>query len=186
MNIQEKEISHKGLTFVPYIQREKIAQEVKRVAQEISQDYKDKNPIFIGILNGAFIFCSDLIRNLEFLEQQVEFCKVSSYEGTESSGNIKQLIGLKYEIKDRHIIIVEDIVDSGVTMQGLINFLKEKNPASIKLCTMFFKPANLKVELKVDYVGMTIDPEFIIGYGLDFDEWGRNIPDVWILKKEQN
>ncbi|EGR31689.1 hypoxanthine phosphoribosyltransferase, putative [Ichthyophthirius multifiliis] len=178
-------ISHKGLEFVPYISKQQLEKAVQKVADEISRDYHDKNPLFIGILNGAFIFCADLVRKLDFLGIEVEFCKVSSYQGTESTEQLKQLIGLKSDIKGKNIILVEDIIDSGYTISQLLKHLKSKEPESIKVCTLFLKEACLKHEIQIDYVGIKIDPEFILGYGLDYDEWGRNLDEVWILKKQK-
>ncbi|KRW98596.1 hypothetical protein PPERSA_06400 [Pseudocohnilembus persalinus] len=178
MDPSVKFVEHKGLKFQRFISKEKIDKETVRVANEISKDYSDKNPLFIGILNGAFIWTADLVRQLSFYNMEVEWCKVSSYEGTESV-QMKQLVGFKQSIEGRHVIIVEDIVDSGKTMDNILIHLKSMKPASVSIATLFFKKENCKFDIPVKYQGFEIPNTFIIGYGLDFDEFGRNLPEIW-------
>lgn len=126
------------------------------------------------------------MRNLDFYDCSIEFCRVSSYEGTHSTGKITELIGLESNIKDRHVIFIEDIIDTGLTMHSLIQCINKLEPASLKVCSLFFKPANSKVDLTPNYIGFTIPPKFILGYGLDIDEQARNIRDIWVLKQDLN
>ncbi|EGR26925.1 hypoxanthine phosphoribosyltransferase, putative [Ichthyophthirius multifiliis] len=179
---EQRTITIKGLEFVPFISKEQLDQTVTRVAGQISRDYQGKNPVIIAILNGAFMFVSDLVKKINIIEIEVEFCKVASYQGTQSTEQLKKLIGLKSDIKDKDIIIVEDIIDTGFTINQLLKYLKTKEPKSIKVCTLFIKEANIKHQIQVDYIGLKIDQEFILGYGLDYDEYARNLEDVWILK----
>ncbi|KAL4491866.1 hypothetical protein ABPG72_006121 [Tetrahymena utriculariae] len=180
--IGKEEVTIKDLTFVPWISKEKIQEQIKRLAKEISDEYRDKNPLFIGILNGAFIFCSDLVRNLEFFDCSIEFCRVTSYVGIQSTEKVTELIGLKNSLKGRHVVFVEDIIDTGLTMSSLVQSIQKLEPESVKICTLFYKPANLKVKLTPEFIGFTIEPKFILGYGLDIDEWARNMIDIWVLK----
>jgi hypoxanthine phosphoribosyltransferase len=168
-------------TFVPFITAEKIQARVKELGEEINRDYDDKRPLLIGVLNGSAIFMADLLRNIE-TACEIAFIRVSSYEGTESTGKIKNIMGLNDDLQGRDVIIVEDIVDTGDTVNFLLSDLKAKNPATVKLATILFKPAALKHPIKPDYVGFEIDPAFVVGYGLDYDGLGRNLPDIYVLK----
>lgn len=163
------------------ITAEKIQQRVKEIASEINLQYDGKKPLFLGVLNGAFLFMADLFKNVN-LECEISFIKVSSYSGTASSGNVKNLIGLNENISGRHVIVVEDIVDTGDTMKYLLDELKKQNPSSVKLATILFKPEALKQDVKPDYVGFKIPPAFVVGYGLDYDGLGRNLNDIYVLK----
>jgi len=167
--------------FVTMITAEKIQQRVKEIASEINLQYDGKKPLFLGVLNGAFLFMADLFKNVN-LECEISFIKVSSYSGTASSGNVKNLIGLNENISGRHVIVVEDIVDTGDTMKYLLDELKKQNPSSVKLATILFKPEALKQDVKPDYVGFKIPPAFVVGYGLDYDGLGRNLNDIYVLK----
>lgn len=158
-----------------------IKQRVKKLSDQINLDYKGKQPLFLGVLNGAFLFMADLFKGIN-LECELSFIKVASYNGTASSGNVKSLIGLKENISGRDIIVVEDIVDTGDTMKYLLSELQKHQPNSIKLATFLFKPSALKHNLKPDYVGFEIEPAFVVGYGLDYDGYGRNLNDIYVLK----
>ena len=167
-----------GKKFLTSIPRTSIENEVKRVAAEINRDYKGKRPLLLGVLNGAFMFVADLMRNLD-IECEISFVKMSSYAGTTTTGAVKQLLGLNESIEGRDVIIVEDIVDTGLTMQSMLETLKGYNPASINIASLFLKPARLKVPIDVKYSAFTIPDRFIVGYGLDYDGLGRNLPDIY-------
>jgi len=166
------------------IPKEKIAEVVERMAKQISADYKGQEIVAIGVLKGSFIFLSDLVRKLD-IPVHIDFMSVSSYYGgTKSSGVVKIIKDVDIDISNRHVLIVEDIIDSGLTLQHLKDLLLTRSPASLKICAAFDKPDRRQVQIDVDYVGMQIPDEFIIGYGLDFDGKYRNLPDVCILANE--
>ena len=164
------------------IPEEEIMRRVKAVADKMSSDLKGKNPLLLGVLNGSFIFAADLMRMLD-IECEISFVKMSSYEGTQSTGNVKKLVGLNEDIEGRTIVIVEDIVDTGLTMERMIEYLKGFNPAEIHICTLLLKPENLKRKLDIEYVAMEIPNDFIVGYGLDYDGLGRNLRDIYVVKE---
>jgi hypoxanthine phosphoribosyltransferase len=168
--------------FVKTIPAEEIALRVKVVAERINRDYAGKRPLLIGVLNGCFMFVSDLMKNLE-IECEVSFVKFSSYQGAETTGNVKQLLGLSESIEGRDVIIVEDIVDTGLTMHKMLETLEEKKPASLAVASLFLKPARLRVPVEVKYSAFEIPDRFIVGYGLDYDGLGRNLPDVYDVKE---
>lgn len=174
-------IDIKDKTFETLIPEEEILRRVKVVADKISNDLKGKNPLLLGVLNGSFIFAADLMRMLT-IESEISFVKMSSYEGTESTGNVKKLVGLNENIEGRTVVIVEDIVDSGLTMERMLEYLKDFKPAEIRICTLLLKPENLKRKLDIDYVAMEIPNDFIVGYGLDYDGLGRNLRDIYVVK----
>ena len=174
-------IDIKDKTFETLIPEEEILRRVKVVADKISNDLKGKNPLLLGVLNGSFIFAADLMRMLT-IESEISFVKMSSYEGTESTGNVKKLVGLNENIEGRTVVIVEDIVDSGLTMERMLEYLKDSKPAEIRICTLLLKPENLKRKLDIDYVAMEIPNDFIVGYGLDYDGLGRNLRDIYVVK----
>lgn len=174
-------IDIKDKTFETLIPEEGILRRVKVVADKISNDLKGKNPLLLGVLNGSFIFAADLMRMLT-IESEISFVKMSSYEGTESTGNVKKLVGLNENIEGRTVVIVEDIVDSGLTMERMLEYLKDFKPAEIRICTLLLKPENLKRKLDIDYVAMEIPNDFIVGYGLDYDGLGRNLRDIYVVK----
>ena len=164
--------------FVKSISREEIAAEVKRVAERINKDYAGKRPLLLGVLNGCFMFVSDLMKNLE-IECEISFVKFSSYQGSETTGKVNQVIGLSESIDGLDVIILEDIVDTGLTMHKMLETLAESKPASLAVASLFLKPARLRVPIEVKYSAFEIADRFILGYGLDYDGLGRNLPDVY-------
>jgi hypoxanthine phosphoribosyltransferase len=166
--------------FILFIAEEKIQKEVTRIAQEMNRDLAGKDPIFLGILNGAFMFASDLYKQLSF-PCQITFLKLASYSGTMSTGAVKQLIGINRDLKDRVVVILEDIVDTGVTLETIIRQLSGYLPREIKVATFLHKPDATVKEVKLDYVGMEIPNDFILGYGLDYDGYGRNFKEIYQL-----
>ena len=167
--------------FVPSITAEEILTQVRRVASEINRDYDGESPLFLVVLNGAFIFAADLMRDIS-LPAEVSFVKLASYQGTASSGTVREIIGLNTDITGRPLIIVEDIVESGITMAHMIDTLKRQNPKSIDICTLLLKPQKLEVKLDIRYVAMEIPNDFILGYGLDYNGLGRGLKDIYTLK----
>ena len=166
--------------FELFISEEKIQKEVTRIATEMNLDLADKDPIFLGILNGAFMFASDLYKQLSF-PCQITFLKLASYSGTMSTGTVKQLIGINRDLKDRVVVVLEDIVDTGVTLETIIRQLSGYLPEEIRVATFLHKPDATVKEVKLDYVGMEIPNDFILGYGLDYDGYGRNFKEIYRL-----
>ena len=175
-------IQVKDRVFVPFIKEEQLQKEVKRVAQEINRDYKDKEPLFLCILNGAFMFAADLLKNVN-VPCNVSFVKVASYSGTDTTGKVKELMGLQESVEGRHVIIVEDIVDTGYTMRDILESLAEKNAASVEVCALLCKPDKLKIDINLKYLALNIPNGFIVGYGLDYDGFGRNSRDIYQIVK---
>ncbi|NWG29030.1 MAG: hypoxanthine phosphoribosyltransferase [Ignavibacteriaceae bacterium] len=168
--------------FVPMISEQEIQNRIKELAAQISSDYKSSVPIFIGVLNGSFLFMSDLIRNLT-IDCEVDFFKLSSYGDAKiSSGNVKLLKELNCEVNDRDIIIVEDIVDTGLSIKYIEELFSEKSPSSMKIVSLLVKQESLKYDVKIDYIGFKIPDKFVIGYGLDFAQKYRNLRGIYILK----
>jgi hypoxanthine phosphoribosyltransferase len=166
--------------FAPSIPAEDIMAQVRRVAGEINKDYEGQQPLFLVVLNGAFIFAADLMREIS-VPAEVSFVKLASYEGTSSTGTVREVIGLNTDITGRPIIIVEDIVESGITMAHMIETLKKQNPKSIDICTLLVKPEKLEVKLDIRYTAMEIPNDFILGYGLDYDGLGRGLKDIYTI-----
>ncbi len=166
--------------FEPFISEEVIQREVSRIATEMNNDLARRDPIFLGILNGAFMFASDLYKQLTF-PCQITFLKLASYSGTQSTGTVKQLIGINRDLKDRVVVVLEDIVDTGVTLETIIRQLSGYQPAEIRVATFLHKPDATIREVKLDYVGMKIPNDFILGYGLDYDGYGRNFKEIYRL-----
>ncbi len=179
----KKLITANHLTFEPSITSIQINERIKNIGEQITAKYKGKKPLFIGVLNGAFIFIADLIRQCD-IECEVAFVRLSSYKGTQSSGKIETVYGLEMSIENRHIIVVEDIIDSGRTLNYFISYLKKQNPASVELAALLLKPESLLFPVEVDYLGFEIPDKFVIGYGLDYDGLGRNLPDIYQLKEK--
>ncbi len=165
------------------ISESEIKKRVKVLANKINEDYKGKNPIFIGILNGCYVFMADLLREIE-LDVEVDFVKIRSYEGDSSTGTIKFRKDISADINGRDIIIVEDIIDSGFTMNFLVNRLRNSGPKSVAVATALFKNEVAKLDFDVDYVGFEIPPEFVVGYGLDYNEKYRHLKDVMVMEPE--
>lgn len=164
--------------------REQLQEHVKRIGGEISRDYADKNPILVSVLKGAFIFMADLVREIT-IPCSIDFMAVSSYgSGTVTSGQVRIMKDLSCDIEGRHVILVEDILDSGVTLSHLMSLLKARSPASLAVCTLLDKPDRRKAQVEVSYKGTEIPDAFVVGYGLDYDEKYRNLPDLCVLKPE--
>ena len=178
-------VTYNGLTFKPYLTREEIANQVRRVAEEIRRDYADENPLFLCVLNGAAIFAVDLFRECCIKQSEISFIRFKSYEGTLTTGTVKQIMGLDEDIEGRTVIVVEDIVDTGFTAKQLIKALAEKKPKEVKIASLLFKPESLQTEVKPDYVGFSIPSKFIIGYGLDIDGQARNLCDIFVLSEDK-
>ena len=165
------------------ISESEIKKRVKTLANKINEDYKGKKPIFIGILNGCYVFMADLLREIN-LDIEVDFVKIRSYEGDSSTGTIKFRKDISADIDGRDIIIVEDIIDSGFTINFLVNRLRNSRPKSVAVATILFKKEVAKLDFDVDYVGFEIPPEFVVGYGLDYDEKYRQLKDVMVMEPE--
>jgi len=165
------------------ISESKIKKRVKTLADRINEDYKGKKPIFIGILNGCYVFMADLLREIT-LDIEVDFVKIRSYEGDSSTGTIKLRKDISADINGRDVIIVEDIIDSGFTINFLVNRLRNSGPKSVSVATILFKKEVAKLDFEVDYVGFEIPPEFVVGYGLDYDEKYRQLKDVMVMEPE--
>jgi len=175
-----KRISYNGLNFVPYIENERISARISEIGEQITEDFRGKRPVVLCVLNGAFPFAADLFRCIE-TDAEIAFIRLSSYTGTESTGKVRQIMGLTLDITDRPVIVVEDIVDTGHTITNLMAQLRESNPSDIKVATLLFKPEALQFDVKPDYIGFEIPKKFIIGFGLDLDGLARNLRDIWVL-----
>jgi adenylate kinase len=162
-----------------------IKSRVKEVAGQISKDLEGKNPLFLGVLNGSFIFAADLMREMT-IPCEISFVKLASYQGTTSTGKVTEVIGINEDLAGRTIVILEDIVESGATMKRMIEQLGTRNPASVRICTLFFKPDKLKEDLNLDYVAFRIPDDFILGYGLDYDQAGRGLRDVYTITEDKD
>jgi hypoxanthine phosphoribosyltransferase len=173
-------VTIKGKTFKPSITEEEILKSVKKVAERINRDMAGKNPLFLAVLNGSFIFAADLMREIT-IPCQISFVKLASYEGTTSTGKVTEVIGINEDLSGRTIIIVEDIVDTGQTLKRMIETLGTRNPESVHICTLLVKPEKLTVDLNIEYAAMEIPNDFIVGYGLDFDQEGRNLRDIYTI-----
>jgi len=165
--------------------RQEIAATVSRLATEISHDYHDKHPLLVGILKGSFMFLADLIRQLDF-PLEVDFIGLASYgKGRQTSGKVRVVRGLSSPIKDREVLVIDDIVDTGLTTAFLLDYLRQKNPTSLKLCALTDKPSRRQVPVTIDYLGFTVPDKFIVGYGLDLDQEFRNLPDICLIEDEK-
>ena len=176
-------IQIKDKSFTTFITEEKILKEVARVADEINRDLNGTQPLFLSVLNGSFMFTSDLMKFIN-IPCEISFVKLASYQGTSSTGKVKELVGLNEDITGRTVVIVEDIVDTGFTMERLIETLRARNPKEIRIATLLVKPDKLKVNLDINYVAMNIPNDFIVGYGLVYDGFGSNYRDIYTVVSE--
>ena len=180
-----KSIKIKDKEFVPMISEAEIKERVKAVAQQISKDMEGKNPLLLAVLNGSFVFAADLMREIT-IPCEISFVKLASYQGTTSTGKVKEVIGINEDLSGRTIIIVEDIVESGLTMKRMIESIGTRNPESVNICTLLLKPDRLKTDLDIKYVAFSIPNDFILGYGLDYDQQARGLKDIYVLKGNNN
>ncbi len=165
--------------FELFLDADTIAKRIRLLAIQLNLDYEDKIPVFVGVLNGSFLFLADLIKEIN-IPCEIEFIKVSSYKGQESTGTLTQSFAMPTNLQDRHVILVEDIVDTGFTINTLVDKIKEHKPASVATCTLLFKPEALKEKIDpLTYIAFEIPPAFVVGYGLDFDGLGRNLKDIY-------
>ncbi|GAB4384776.1 MAG: hypoxanthine phosphoribosyltransferase [Salibacteraceae bacterium] len=171
-----------GKSFVPYISRQAIADEVQRVGRELMVSFSNRSPLFLGVLNGSFMFFSDLMKEFS-APCEIGFVKAASYSGMQSTGKVAFHAAGELELNNRDVVIVEDIVDTGNTLAALHDFLEAGKPRSISVCTLLFKREAYRKNIPIDYVCFEVDNKFLLGYGLDFDGYGRNIPEVYILNE---
>jgi hypoxanthine phosphoribosyltransferase len=176
----KEKVTVNGKDFIVYLTKEEIIGRTWDLGQQLTNDYKGKTPIILSVLNGSFIFTADLVRHIE-LPLKIEFVRLSSYEGTSSSGQITEVLGLKTDLKDQDVIIVEDIVDTGLTLSNFIKTVKSKNPNSVRIVSLLRKPDAITFPVDIDYVGFDIPNDFVLGYGLDYDEVGRELPQIYKL-----
>ena len=167
-------------TFVPFISHLRIQEAVARIAASLDRDLTGKDPLFLAVLNGSFIFAADLFKQIK-MPARISFVKMASYIGTGSSGKVDQLIGLQEVITGQHIVILEDIIDTGLTITKLLEHLQTMQPASVRIATLLFKPDAFQATYKIDYLGMEIPNNFVVGYGLDYNGYGRNSKDIYTL-----
>ena len=173
----------KDKTFKTSIPEAEIKQRVKELADQISHDMEGKNPLLLGVLNGSFIFAADLMREIT-IPCEISFVKLASYQGTTSTGKVHEVLGINEDLTGRDVIIVEDIVDTGRTMKQMVESLGVRHPASVQICTLFVKPDKLEEELDIRYAAFSIPNDFILGYGLDYDQQGRNLKEIYTLVEE--
>ena len=171
-------------TFEVSIPEAEIKERVKAVAQQLSHDMEGKNPLLLAVLNGSFIFAADLMREMT-IPCEISFVKLASYQGTTSTGKIHEVIGINEDLTGRHVVIVEDIVDTGLTMKRMVESLGTRKPASVHICALLVKPDKLQVDLDIEYTAMKIPNDFIVGYGLDYNQHGRELKDIYTLVDEQ-
>ncbi len=175
-----KKVRVRDKEFAIDITSERLQQAIKEMAARLNNDYEGKDPVFLVILNGAFMFAADLLKNIE-IPCEISFIKVASYSGMSSTKNVRELIGLDEKLEGRNIIIIEDIIDTGFSMNAILHKLDTMNIASRAIASLLFKPGAFKQSYKVDYIGLEIPNDFIVGYGLDYDGYGRNLPDIYKL-----
>ena len=169
--------------FQPYLSVEEIKKEVQRLGEEINRDYEGKRPLFLAILNGSFMFASDLFKEIT-IDAEICFIKLASYKGTRSTGHVITSIGLDESLKERHVVILEDIVDTGKTLNEFLPQLKDQHPASLKIAALLHKPTALLYPLSIDYLGFNVPNKFLLGYGLDYDGLGRNLKEIYQLVED--
>lgn len=174
-------VTVKDKNFKVFISEEDIRKRVKEVAAEISRDMSGKRPLLVAVLNGSFVFAADLMRELDF-PCEISFVRMASYAGTSSTGKVRELIGLSESIEGRSVVVVEDIVDSGLTMKEMLALLAKQRPAEVNIASLLVKPGNLKVDLDIRYRCFDIPNDFIVGYGLDYDGEGRNLRDIYVVE----
>ena len=174
----------KDKEFEVYISHQDLSVRIQALASQINQQYEGRCPLFVAILNGAFMFAAHLLQHVS-IPCEITFIKVASYEALHSTGKITELLGLKEDISGRDVIILEDIVDSGLTMEGIVSSIKSQNPRSIQVATLLFKPQALKAAVELHYVGFEIPNAFVVGFGLDYDGLGRNLQDLYVLKEKE-
>lgn len=167
--------------FTPYIDKKAVAEAVQKLSDKINKEYHGKSIFFLGVLNGAFMFCADLMKEIK-VECEISFIKVASYKGTSTTGSVHELIGLVSDLKNKHVIILEDIVDTGLTLDKVYSMIDHDHPASLEVAALLYKPSKFEGNHPPKYVGIEIPDEFVIGYGLDYDGKGRNIPEIYKLK----
>jgi hypoxanthine phosphoribosyltransferase len=173
-------VTLKDKTFRVNIPASEINKAVGEIAHRINIELKDKKPLFLAVLNGSFMFASDLMKKIT-IDCEISFVKVSSYHGTSTSGSVKELIGLNEDIKGRTVVIIEDIVDTGLTIEAVVKQLELMEPESIKIATLLYKPEAYRKRIELDYVAIVVPNDFLVGYGLDYDGLGRNLPDIYVL-----
>ena len=166
--------------FIPY---EKIRSVVEQMAETMNKELADKDPLFLCILNGSFMFAAEIYKRIDFVESEISFVKLASYEGEKTTGKVKQLIGLNEKIEGRTVVVLEDIVDTGITINNIMEQLATMNPKEVQVATLLLKPDALKKEVDLKYVGIEIPNDFIVGYGLDYDGYGRNLIDIYTVIK---
>ena len=176
-----KTITLHNKTFEVFIAETEISAIVHSIANQINSSGV-KDPLFIAVMNGAFLFAADVMRKITISNAEISFIKLSSYSGTETTGEVNELIGIGDNISGRNIVILEDIIDTGITLDKIMSLLKKENVASIKIATLLFKPESYKRDISIDYIGKSIPNDFVVGYGLDYDEIGRNLPHIYKLK----
>ncbi|RYY49483.1 MAG: hypoxanthine phosphoribosyltransferase [Chitinophagaceae bacterium] len=176
-------IQVKDKKFVPYLTAVQIDEQIKRLGAEINRDYAGKQPLFIAVLNGSFMFASDLFKELD-CEPEICFIKLASYKGTKSTGNVITSIGLDESLKGRHVVVLEDIVDTGKTLYEFLPQLTDQQPASLKIVALLHKPDALQHPIKIDYLGFSVPDKFLLGYGLDYDGLARNLSEIYQLTAE--
>lgn len=173
-------VTIKDKTFETSISAAEIQEHVKALAESINHDFEGKNPLFLAVLNGSFIFAADLMRELT-IPCEISFVKLASYQGITSTGKVHEVLGINEDLTNRHVVIVEDIVDTGRTMKQMVESLGTRNPASVSICTLFVKPEKLQEHLDIKYAAFSIPNDFIVGYGLDYDQQGRNLKEIYSL-----
>ena len=175
------EVNLKDKTFEVFISDAEISEIVHSISNQINNSGV-KDPIFIAVMNGAFLFAADVMRKITVSNAEISFIKLSSYEGTETTGKVDELIGVSDDINGRNIIVLEDIIDTGITLEKIVSLLKKEEVADIKVATLLFKPDAYTKDIHIDFIGKSIPNDFVVGYGLDYDEIGRNLPHIYKLK----
>lgn len=171
-------------TFEVFIDKDELQREIESLAKDLNAKYKGKDVVFLAVLNGAFMFASDLMKMID-LDCEISFIKMSSYHGTSSTGTVEELIGLNTEVTDKEVVIIEDIVDTGITIDKIVTLLNDYKPASISTCTLLYKPDSFQGVNKPEFVGFTIPNAFVVGYGLDYNQHGRNLNAIYQIRNEK-